>query len=97
LALVCALDEVLRLVVERRLLAVERRLLAVERRVVPVVDLRVVPLVDLRVVVRLAAGLRSPGLLVVAMVSLAPLDQDIRCRGRPCLVSIEHMFVPQSI
>ena len=73
--------------------AVDRRV--VDLRVVPVVDLRVAPVVDLRVVVRLAAGLAAPGLLVVAIVSLAPLVQDIGCRGRPCLVSIEHMFVPQ--
>jgi hypothetical protein len=74
--------------------AVDRRV--VDLRVVPVVDLRAVPLVDLRVVVRLAAGLVPPWLLVVAIDSLAPLFQDIRCRGHPCLVSIEHMFVPQA-
>jgi hypothetical protein len=54
-----------------------------------------VPVVDLRVVVRLAGVSPAPVLLVVAIDSLAPLFQDIRCRGRPCLVSIEHMFVPQ--
>jgi hypothetical protein len=83
--------------VRRVVPAVDRRVVrAVDLRVAPVVDLRAVPAVDLRVVVRLAAGLAAPGLLVVAIDSLAPLFQDIGCLGRPCLVSIEHMFVPQA-